>query len=187
MLGCGVIGNTTDFDSVVSGSIPDTSAKFFWPQFNGQNKGLLNPKSRFDSWWPGQICLCSLTVKQRIYIPCATDNWPMWVRLPPEAPIFIFPLVVKWYNSRLITGHYKFDSCREDQFQATFSNVIYDTLVRFQLHASCVDRSMVEQRLKQPSIKSSLFYFVIPDAAKAEVVPSSAATQLSLRREVVEQ
>ena len=26
-----------------------------------------------------------------------------------------FPLVVKWYNSRLITGHYKFDSCREDQ------------------------------------------------------------------------
>lgn len=26
-------------------------------------------------------------VKQRIYIPCATDNWPMWVRLPPEAPI----------------------------------------------------------------------------------------------------
>ncbi len=32
-------------------------------------------------------CLCSLMVKQRIYIPCATDNWPMWVRLPPEAPI----------------------------------------------------------------------------------------------------
>ena len=28
----------------------------------------------------------------------------------------LFPLVVKWYNSRLITGHYKFDSCREDQF-----------------------------------------------------------------------
>ena len=27
----------------------------------------------------------------------------------------IFPLVVKWYNNRLITGHYKFDSCREDQ------------------------------------------------------------------------
>lgn len=27
MLGCGVIGNTTDFDSVVSGSIPDTPAK----------------------------------------------------------------------------------------------------------------------------------------------------------------
>ena len=26
LLGCGVIGNTTDFDSVVSGSIPDTSA-----------------------------------------------------------------------------------------------------------------------------------------------------------------
>ena len=26
-----------------------------------------------------------------------------------------FPLVVKWYNNRLITGHYKFDSCREDQ------------------------------------------------------------------------
>ena len=23
--------------------------------------------------------------------------------------------VVKWYNNRLITGHYKFDSCREDQ------------------------------------------------------------------------
>jgi len=33
------------------------------------------------------LCLCSLMVKQRIYIPCATDNWPMWVRLPPEAPI----------------------------------------------------------------------------------------------------
>ena len=30
--------------------------------------------------------------------------------------LFYFPLVVKWYNSRLITGHYKFDSCREDQF-----------------------------------------------------------------------
>ena len=30
--------------------------------------------------------LGSLTVKQRIYIPCATDNWPMWVRLPPEVP-----------------------------------------------------------------------------------------------------
>ena len=29
-----------------------------------------------------------------------------------------FPLVVKWYNSRLITGHYKFDSCREDQILA---------------------------------------------------------------------
>ena len=28
---------------------------------------------------------------------------------------------------------------------------LYDMLVRFQLHASCVDRSMVEQRLKQPS------------------------------------
>ena len=27
LLGCGVIGNTTDFDSVVSGSIPDTPAK----------------------------------------------------------------------------------------------------------------------------------------------------------------
>ncbi len=34
------------------------------------------------------LCLCSLMVKQRIYIPCATDNWPMWVRLPPEAPIY---------------------------------------------------------------------------------------------------
>ena len=33
------------------------------------------------------IRLCSLMVKQRIYIPCATDNWPMWVRLPPEAPM----------------------------------------------------------------------------------------------------
>ena len=32
----------------------------------------------------------------------------------PTAPTK-FPLVVKWYNSRLITGHYKFDSCREDQ------------------------------------------------------------------------
>ena len=28
----------------------------------------------------------SLMVKQRIYIPCATDNWPMWVRLPPGGP-----------------------------------------------------------------------------------------------------
>ena len=25
------------------------------------------------------------------------------------------PLVVKWYNSRLITGHYKFDSCSGNQ------------------------------------------------------------------------
>jgi hypothetical protein len=25
-------------------------------------------------------------VKQRIYIPCATDNWPMSVRLRPEVP-----------------------------------------------------------------------------------------------------
>ena len=25
-------------------------------------------------------------VKQRIYIPCATDNWPMQVRPLPEAP-----------------------------------------------------------------------------------------------------
>ena len=29
MLGCSVIGNTTDFDSVISGSIPDTSARVF--------------------------------------------------------------------------------------------------------------------------------------------------------------
>ena len=34
-----------------------------------------------------------------------------------------FPLVVKWYNSRLITGHYKFDSCREDQVKDTNSNL----------------------------------------------------------------
>ena len=27
LLACGVIGNTTDFDSVVSGSIPDTPAR----------------------------------------------------------------------------------------------------------------------------------------------------------------
>ena len=30
--------------------------------------------------------LGSLMVKQRIYIPCATDNWPMSVRLRPEVP-----------------------------------------------------------------------------------------------------
>ena len=40
LLACGVIGNTTDFDSVVSGSIPDTPAK---------------------------NCLCSLMVKKRAY------------------------------------------------------------------------------------------------------------------------
>jgi hypothetical protein len=37
-------------------------------------------------------------------------------------------------------------------------------------------RSAVEQRLHCRIKKSSLFYFVIPDAAKAEVVSSSAAT-----------
>ena len=35
------------------------------------------------------------------------------------------PLVVKWYNSRLITGHYKFDSCREDQVKDTNSNFYF--------------------------------------------------------------
>jgi hypothetical protein len=25
-------------------------------------------------------------VEQRIYIPYATDNWLVWVRLPPEVP-----------------------------------------------------------------------------------------------------
>ena len=34
-----------------------------------------------------------------------------------------FPLVVKWYNSRLITGHYKFDSCREDQVKDSNSKL----------------------------------------------------------------
>ena len=34
-----------------------------------------------------------------------------------------FPLVVKWYNNRLITGHYKFDSCREDQVQDSNSKL----------------------------------------------------------------
>jgi hypothetical protein len=42
----------------------------------------------FESRYPLQIFHpCSLTVKQRIYIPCATDNWPMWVRLPPGVPV----------------------------------------------------------------------------------------------------
>ena len=27
-----------------------------------------------------------------------------------------YSFVVKWYNNRLITGHYKFDSCRRNQF-----------------------------------------------------------------------
>ena len=35
-----------------------------------------------------------------------------------------------------------------------------DTLVRIQLHASCVDRSAVEQRLEQPSKKVSCCFFV---------------------------
>jgi hypothetical protein len=35
---------------------------------------------------------------------------------------------------------------------------------------------MVEQRLSSRDQKGILFYFVIPDAAKAEVVSSSAAT-----------
>lgn len=46
------------------------------------------------------------------------------------------------------------------QVKDAYSNVIYDMLVRFQLHASCVDRSMVEQRLKQPSHKGILFISV---------------------------
>ena len=48
------------------------------------------------------------------------------------------PLVVKWYNNRLITGHYKFDSCREDQFMlgvsvaVTLQTLTLSSLVRSQ-------------------------------------------------------
>jgi hypothetical protein len=46
--------------------------------------------------------------------PVAINKWGGWqvVRFYQGPPNF--PLVVKWYNNRLITGHYKFDSCRED-------------------------------------------------------------------------
>ena len=33
----------------------------------------------------------------------------------PLGPPVSFPLVVKWYNVRLISGYHKFNSCREDQ------------------------------------------------------------------------
>ena len=36
------------------------------------------------------ICPCSLMVEQRIYIPYATDNWLVWVRIPPGVPNFYF-------------------------------------------------------------------------------------------------
>ena len=51
------------------------------------------------------LCLCSLMVKQRIYIPCATDNWPMWVRLPPEAPINVsLVLTAARQSPKLLVG-----------------------------------------------------------------------------------
>ena len=34
-----------------------------------------------------------------------------------------FSSVVKWSNNRLITGHYKFDSCRRNQFQDSNSKL----------------------------------------------------------------
>ena len=44
-------------------------------------------------------------VKQRIYIPCATDNWPMWVRLPPEAPINVsLVLTAARQSPKLLVG-----------------------------------------------------------------------------------
>lgn len=37
----------------------------------------------------------SLMVKQRIYIPCATDNWPIWVRVPYPLPVAPMDKLVK--------------------------------------------------------------------------------------------
>ena len=44
-------------------------------------------------------------VEQRIYIPYATDNWLVWVRIPPGVPKIIFlrefdPL--RWYQFKQI-------------------------------------------------------------------------------------
>jgi hypothetical protein len=46
-------------------------------------------------------------VEQRIENPCVSGSNPLFGTK--------YPLVVKWYNVRLISDYYKFNSCREDQ------------------------------------------------------------------------
>ena len=41
---------------------------------------------------------------------------------PP--PVHQFSRIVKWYNNRLITGHYKFDSCSGNQFLCRCGGVV---------------------------------------------------------------
>ena len=43
---------------------------------------------------PPTICPCSLMVEQRIYIPYATDNWLVWVRIPAGVPILVYVSLV---------------------------------------------------------------------------------------------
>ena len=55
LLGCGVIGNTTDFDSVVSGSIPDTSAIFPVSSKVEHSTDNRETKDRYLDWEPSFI------------------------------------------------------------------------------------------------------------------------------------
>jgi hypothetical protein len=70
LLGCGVIGNTTDFDSVVSGSIPDIPARNAslvqldrTPAYEAVRLGIRIPRDAPDN------VEVSLVVKPRVVIP----------------------------------------------------------------------------------------------------------------------
>ena len=68
---------------------------------------VLKKRNRFESYHLHQLWLHSIMVST---VACHAIN---------RSSILLgaakFPLVVKWYNNRLITGHYKFDSCSGNQ------------------------------------------------------------------------
>ena len=72
--------------------------------FNWENTGFVVRRREFKSFTEHQIfALVSLVVE---VLFCKQG---VVVRFHPGAPNYSW--IVKWYNNRLITGHYKFDSC----------------------------------------------------------------------------
>ena len=76
------------FQASETGSIPVPRSRIWVVEQRGYAPPLQGGRCWFESNTTHQICLCSLMVKQRIYIPCATDNWPIQVRVLSEAPSF---------------------------------------------------------------------------------------------------
>ena len=107
-------GNTTDFDSVVLGSIPSSRASFMWGCSSvGRATALQAEGQGFE---PPLLHHSISEGYQGWALHCLENRWTakaVGVRF--YHPSSIYCSLAQWQSNRLITDRHKFDSCTSNQ------------------------------------------------------------------------